>query len=132
MGQSRKPKQTPTLKWLIFLVLAPWIHLLVGALVIAVASSSPEPASLIRGIILSLYAVSLLATTVYTLHSPRPPRVNPKVHAATHGAFYFVVLVAVVLVVLWQLGQVSNTGTFLGMQLFLVAIAIPFSWKARA
>ncbi len=134
---SKPPKQsnyiqTPFHRWILFLVLAPWLHLVVGAIVIILAETKPEPLSLIQGIAISLYAVSLLASTVFAFGSSCPPVINPKVKSFAKGTLIFVALIAIILVVLWQTENIQSTTIFIMTQVVLVIIALPVSWKARA
>ena len=127
-----KPAQTPTGRWLYYLIGMPWLQLMIGLVLILLAKTAPPTLSLFGGIAISLYAVALLAATVCSFGSPSRPPISNKVRKATECALQIVLILSVVIVVLWQTDNIKCTPAFLAAQASLVLIALPFSWKARA
>lgn len=128
----KKPTQTPTGWWLLYLVALPWLPLFTGLLIVLFAKTRPEPLSLVEGVAVSLYAVALLAGTVCAFKAPSPPKISQRLKVVTSRVLLTVVFVSAGLVMIWQMDQVINTGVFLGAQFLLAMTALPFSWKARA
>lgn len=127
-----KPAQTPTGRWLYYLIAMPWLQLVVGIVVLFLAEKSPEVPSLFEGATISLYCVALLAGTVCAFGSCNPPPISNKLRKATEQVLQIVLLFSVVLIVLVQTANIRDVRVFLAAQALLALIALPFSWKARA
>jgi hypothetical protein len=132
IGPPVKSTQTPTIRWVWFLIVMPWLQLVTGIALILFAKTKPSPLSLFEGAAISLYAVALLASTVCAFGSPSPPPISDRLKNATYAVFQIVLVLSVVFVVLTQTGNVLSTKGFLSAQGLLALIALPFSWRARA
>jgi hypothetical protein len=124
-------ERTPTGTWLLHTVLYPWLQLGVGGVTILLAKNGPKPLSLIEGVTISLYAVSLLAGTVCAFDSNSGRRVPESTRKVTQRVFTVVVAASVLCVVLYQTGNLASMTRFLLAQAGLAAIALPFSYIAR-
>ncbi len=129
--QQNSLKRICTLPWAFFQVFLPLLQVIIAVIVLIFSKTHISPLSVLDGIVLGLFAVALLATTVCSFQSSSPPPVSTGFQQTTIILLISFALFCAVLSTLNITSQIASAEFTEYSQLLLVAIAVPVAWVGR-